>query len=90
MPEITETLEERGNAYGEFLTQSEIAQGIKEAFRVGNWKDLSYPQKECLDMMANKLGRILNGDPNFHDSWYDIVGYVTLVLNTLPNQKTEN
>jgi len=35
------------------------------------------------DMIANKLGRILNGDPNYADSWMDIAGYAKLVADRL-------
>ena len=27
--------------------------------------------------------RILNGDPNYHDSWHDIIGYTKLVADEL-------
>ena len=31
----------------------------------------------------DKIGRILNGDPNYHDSWHDIVGYSKLTADEL-------
>ena len=34
-------------------------------------------------MIAHKIGRILNGDPNYADSWVDIAGYAQLVANEL-------
>lgn len=34
-------------------------------------------------MVAHKIGRILNGDPNYHDSWHDIIGYTKLVADEL-------
>lgn len=30
-------------------------------------------------MIQHKIGRILNGDPAYADSWHDIAGYATLV-----------
>ena len=30
-------------------------------------------------MILHKLARILNGDPNYVDSWHDIAGYAILV-----------
>ena len=39
--------------------------------------------KEALEMLAHKTGRILNGDPYFHDSWHDIIGYTRLVEKRL-------
>lgn len=40
-------------------------------------------QQEALDMIAHKLGRILNGDPDYADSWADIAGYARLVADRL-------
>jgi hypothetical protein len=40
-------------------------------------------QREALDMIAHKIGRILNGDPDYSDSWRDIAGYATLVADRL-------
>ena len=37
-------------------------------------------------MMQHKIGRILNGDPAYLDSWVDIVGYTQLVVNELESQ----
>lgn len=34
-------------------------------------------------MIAHKIGRILNGDPNYADSWIDIAGYAKLVADRL-------
>ena len=34
-------------------------------------------------MIAHKLGRIVNGDPNYADSWDDIAGYAKLVSDEL-------
>lgn len=32
-------------------------------------------------MIAHKIGRILNGDPNYRDSWDDIAGYAKLAAD---------
>jgi hypothetical protein len=50
-----------------------------EAYR---WK-LSVSQREALEMILHKIARILNGDPNFKDSWTDIIGYARLVEREL-------
>lgn len=47
------------------------------------WNSLAADQKEALEMIAHKVGRILNGDPNYDDSWIDIAGYATLVAKRL-------
>jgi hypothetical protein len=51
-------------------------------------KELDSDQLEALDMIAHKIARILNGDPNYADNWIDIAGYATLVANRL--EKGEN
>ena len=48
-----------------------------------NWEELSPAQKESLEMIVHKIARILNGDPNYADSWHDISGYATLIDNAL-------
>lgn len=84
-PIIEQILEERGSRYGAFETHAAITYQLKEVMHnTRNWNcHLTYSQKEALDMVAHKIGRILNGDPNYLDSWVDIVGYVQLVVNEL-------
>ena len=48
-----------------------------------NWPHLADDQRECLEMLAHKIGRILNGDPDYPDSWHDMVGYAKLVADRL-------
>lgn len=80
MSHIDETLAQRGNNYGNFAEQSRITQAIKAAFRdSGNWNILSDDKKEALEMLAVKASRVLNGDPEYLDSWHDMIGYLRLV-----------
>ena len=84
--DISKTLDQRGQRYGSFQSHSEITQSLKAIFksRMGQkWDYLADDQKECLEMIAHKLGRIINGDPNYDDSWRDIAGYAMLVANRL-------
>ncbi len=83
--DVAETLVQRGNKYGtSFAVQCEVAQGIKDAMEDSiNWAKLSVDKKESLQMIATKISRILNGDPEYHDSWHDIAGYAKLVADTL-------
>ncbi len=81
---IEATLQERGERYGSFDEHARITQNIKEAMKDSkNWKSLSDDQKEALEMMAHKIGRILNGDPDYADSWHDLGGYSKLVEDKL-------
>lgn len=82
--DITSTLEERGSRYGDFLGHALITQTIKSSMQLSkNWDSLSADKKEALEMIAHKIGRILNGDPDHKDSWVDIEGYAHLVSQTL-------
>ena len=84
MTEISTTLIERGNRYGDFSEHAKITQRLKRVMHAGaKWDDLTDSQKESLEMIAHKIGRILNGDPNYVDSWNDITGYAKLIEDQL-------
>lgn len=86
MTTINDTLAQRGQRYGSFATQATHTQAIKRLFKklMGpKWTALEDDQREALDMIANKLGRITNGDPHYADSWHDIAGYAQLVTDRL-------
>lgn len=84
MSEIDKTLAERGSRYGDFDGHAKITQSIKCAMRNSrNWQGLPDTMKESLEMVAHKIGRILNGDAGYQDSWTDIIGYVRLVEKEL-------
>lgn len=75
---------ERGSRYGKFKDGAEIMQELKDVMReVDGWHNLTPSQREALDMIQHKIGRILNGDPTYDDSWKDIAGYATLIVNEL-------
>ena len=77
---IDATLAERGTRYGSFTGHAKITQSIKRAMVDSpNWSRLADDQREALEMLAHKVGRILNGDPDYLDSWHDIIGYTRLV-----------
>lgn len=81
---IEQTLSEPGSRYGEYAEHARITQAIKAAMADSpNWQSLAPDQRETLEMIAHKAGRILNGDPDYHDSWHDIVGYTKLVADRL-------
>jgi hypothetical protein len=84
--EITTVLVERGARYGKFTGHAEVTCGLKavafEALCTRN-KRLAPDQQEALDMIFHKIGRIINGDPDYADSWVDIAGYAKLVADRL-------
>lgn len=84
--DITQVLEERGSRYGAFISHAMITQllkGTMNTYLTQNNKTLMPDQQEALDMIFHKIGRILNGDPNYADSWVDIAGYAKLVADRL-------
>lgn len=83
---ITATLEQRGSRYGLFKDHAEVTQALKSIIKSkmgSKWDNLCDDQREALEMIAHKLGRIINGDPDYADSWVDIAGYAKLVSDRL-------
>lgn len=78
-------LAERVRTHGSFDKQAGITQALKAVMAApgSNWGRLSSPQREALEMIQHKIGRILVGDPNHADHWTDIAGYARLVADTL-------
>ena len=84
MADINTTLAERCKRYGDFAGHAGVTQRIKAAIiSAPRYARLTPSQREALEMIAHKIGRILNGDPNYPDSWHDIAGYATLVEQEL-------
>jgi hypothetical protein len=85
MTDLAATLAERGSRYGDFPSHANITQCLKNVMRnhAGGWERLDNDHREALEMIAHKIGRILNGDPDYADSWHDIIGYTKLVDDVL-------
>ena len=85
MAELNEILSQRNQVYGNFLRQAQIAADLKGIMRAYvDWNEVLAPdQREALEMIAVKIARLLNGDPNHADGWLDIAGYAQLVANRL-------
>jgi hypothetical protein len=84
--DITEVLQERGLRYGKFTGHAEVTQMLKAVINAALSKRnklLAPDQQEALDMVCHKVGRIVNGDPDYADSWIDIAGYTKLVADRL-------
>lgn len=89
MTTIDATLTERGARYGVYTEHARITQNLKNVMTsTPKWGGLQPHQKETLEMIAHKIGRILNGDPDYHDSWHDIVGYAKLTADELLPKST--
>jgi hypothetical protein len=83
---VEKTLKERNKRYGDFQGHANITQMLKHVMRhTAGWERLTNDKKEALEMVAHKIGRILNGDPEYKDSWHDIIGYTKLIDDTFLN-----
>jgi len=81
---IEKTLAEREKTYGDYEKVALISQVMKDILREGEqYIYLKAYQLESLDMICNKMARIVNGDPKYRDSWHDIEGYARLVSDRL-------
>ena len=85
---IEQTLAERGGRYGKFTDHAAIVQNL-QAVMMGTegWSRLAPDQKQALQVIADKIGRMLNGDPDYHDNWHDIGGYAKLVADRLVQEQ---
>ena len=86
---VDNTLAERGARYGDFTDHAELAQGLQDIMRgfrklgpqgqiVNPWAKLDSVKRQALTVIADKIARILSGDPNYTDNWHDIQGYAKL------------
>jgi hypothetical protein len=86
---VAATLESREAQYGAFENNSRVSQSIKEAFRSSKaWHMHRSDVRESLEMIANKLSRILSTPVEKADSWHDIAGYATLVEQRIIKEMT--
>jgi 20S proteasome alpha/beta subunit len=82
--DVDRVLDERATTYGAFTGVASVAQNLKHSLRQGDsHHKLAADQREALDMIVSKLARIVNGDPDYADSWVDIAGYAKLVADRL-------
>lgn len=83
--ETDRLLAERGKTHGDYGDHARITQSLKNVMNEeAAWHNkLSHAQRETLDMIAHKIGRILAGDPNYADHWDDIAGYARLISQRL-------
>jgi len=86
---VENTLAERGSRYGDFTDRAELAQELQDIMRgfrklgpqgqiVNPWAKLDSVKRQALTVIADKIARILSGDPNYTDNWHDIQGYAKL------------
>lgn len=83
-PQTTSALDDVLDArsvYGSFKDKAEWIQAGKLACRgTPSWNEISAAEKEALDNILQKMGRILFGTEYVADNYIDIAGYSTLVV----------
>jgi hypothetical protein len=81
----------RGARYGDFAQLARLIRAIKAVLPTGAaWPAMRDDQREAADMIAVKLARIVNGDPNYADNWIDIAGYATLVADRMRAEQDDD
>lgn len=90
--DANETIRGREPLYGDFTKRAAITDAIiaicegqpdemdiiHVALPVTRWRDMDPVKRQAIRAIADKLGRILNGDPEHVDNWHDIQGYAKL------------
>lgn len=83
---MSELLNERQKTHGDFRDNARISQALKHVvYSEPRAESLTAIQRESLDMICLKIGRVLSGKPNFKDSWDDIAGYAMLAAKECEN-----
>ena len=77
-------LSDREQTHGAFREVAGYSQALKQLMRTSrNWNCLDVAQAQALEVVADKVARILCGDPSFQDHWQDGAGYFELVVRDL-------
>jgi hypothetical protein len=77
-------LNEREQTHGIYREVASYSQTFKQLMRTSrNWERLDPVQAQTLELEADKIARILCGDPSHLDHWRDGAGYFELVVRDL-------
>jgi hypothetical protein len=81
----TALLSERGKTHGDWSVHARITCKLKDVISdecrdrcLRGQQPLTCEQREALDMIMHKVGRIIAGDASYYDHWEDIAGYAKL------------
>ena len=87
MTDLNTVLTIRGQRYGPFDGHAELSQLLKISVRGhdngAGWGRMTAAQREAMDMILHKVARIVNGDPDYTDSWTDIAGYAQRTVQAI-------
>lgn len=83
MTDINALVADRKKTHGKYDDHARIAQRLKavitdELIYMQRVDKLSHTQRESIEMILHKIGRIVAGDASFADHWDDIAGYAKI------------
>lgn len=83
---------ERRNTHGNFAHTAKTARDLRQTLTTALQINPEQPDVrdeiiESLAMISVKLARIVNGDPMHADHWRDIMGYASLALDAIGQEK---
>lgn len=81
---VQEVLDEREKTHGDYIKVANLTRSLMANMEYSkNWDELYPFQQESLHMIAVKIARILEGNPEELDSPLDIAGYAMLMFQNL-------
>ena len=84
MTDIQTIITDRAKTHGNFKDHAKISQNLKRAIRnEAAFNFLDDPKREALEMILNKVARIIAGNSKHKDHWDDIAGYAMLISKEL-------
>lgn len=87
---IEQTLQQRGNVHGDYVEASVFSDTVAQRMaETPNWNTMLPHQRRALNVIVDKVSRILHGSSQFQDHWHDIIGYARLVEKDLEPHAVE-
>ena len=87
--DVNELLESRAKLRGDFSNVARAHEEITAAIAGNIMRALSHEERLGLFMIAHKLARVVTANGYDADSWQDIAGYATLVVNKFKEDQNE-
>jgi hypothetical protein len=82
--ETRQLLEARPKTHGDFAPGAKFVQTVMRAAQESpSWGQMTDVQKECFHHIAQKLQRVVCGDPDFADHWDDVAGYAKIAVREI-------
>jgi hypothetical protein len=75
-------LDRRAETHGDYALTAKVCEEIKDSAFWGP-AGLTHEQRNAIANIAQRIARIVCGDPNHPDHWLDIEGYARLIRERL-------